>query len=209
MSFKEFVKMYYEYTQQDTPKPVPRVVMEEERKYSRHPRGTTVDSRITTLIVSYVVMVIISIVFILGGYWWIALIIDMILTHINISLYRIGIIYYFICWFIYSHFNNSYNTLLKKYFHNKINPAIIYGADNNKYVLDRKGVVSSLVVKFKMHKKGYNNFHNYCKVSFKFNKVVIRKKLKRIVIKNKNYSEENIINKIIETFNNVNFINNN
>ena len=133
MSFKEFVKMYYEYTQQDTPKPVPRVVMEEERKYTHRPRGTTVDSRITTLIVSYVVMAIISIVFILGGYWWIALIIDMILTYINISLYRIGIIYYFICYFVYTRFNNSYNTLLKKYFHNKINPSIIY--DENYYIL--------------------------------------------------------------------------
>lgn len=207
MTFKEFIKMYYQYTQQDTPKPVARIVIEEDRKHSRFPRGTTVDSRVTKLIVSYIVNTVFSFVFILGGYWWIALIFVAMMTCIDIIVYRISLIYYFICWYIYEHFDNSYNSLLKKYFYNKINPAIIYDADNNKYILDRKGPVSLLVVKFKMHKKGSDNYHYYCKVSFKFNKVVIKKKLQRIVIKNKNYSEENIINKIIDIFNNVNFIN--
>lgn len=200
MSFKEFIKMYYKYTYKDTPKNIPDVV-----KMGSPRRGFTEKTRAFCICACYVTTLIFILILLAFKMWCLAILYLIIEVYYMIMVQRFGLIYYFICWYIYEHFGNSYNSLLKKYFYNKINPAIIYDTDNNKYVLDRKGPVSLLVVKFKMHKKGSNNYYNYCKVSFKFNKVVIKKKLKREIIKNKNYTEEDIINKIIGVFNSINY----
>ena len=172
MKFKEFIKMYYKYTYKDMPNNSPNDLK------SRSYLGSIYRKEKRTFMVcgSYIITPIFVTVLLLMQWWWVAIIYLLIDITIMLTTYRFGFVYYFICWYVYEHFDNSYNSLLKKYFFDKTNPAILFDSNNNKYVMTKKGNTSLLVGKFRMHKKGTNDYINYCNVLFKFNKVVIKKK---------------------------------
>lgn len=153
MTFKEFIKMYYNITSLDIPKEIYMRTIYSSRRSSKEP-----SSRRGSIIFSYFFIFIIELVFcivVLKKYFF-ALYIPLAVISIlvQLSIDRFSFIYYFLAWHNYNKGTKIYKTLLTKY----CGPEEHYILEDNenkiRYIIKRKGNRSFWKLKLIIHKKG-------------------------------------------------------